>query len=170
LYFSGRREHQRLRRDALVDSYVIYLAASFRTPTRSVQAARLKPSIDSVAQLAEARKQAHVQHGVLMDTLTRLRILAPPAVVSAAEDLHRIDHEVLEFALGDTNFDDEGQWASLRSERNRIREQLVREMRGSLGLTGNSPIRYMPTASSSWLTDGPERAPSAGEQGYASSP
>ena len=100
LYFSGRREHRRWVRDALVDTYVTYLDASFRASPRSAREARLANGAGS-SEVAQARQLAVTSHAVLMDTLTRLRILALPAVVSAAEDLHQADHEVLDFALGD---------------------------------------------------------------------
>ena len=87
LYVSGRREHRQWLRNSLVDSYVNYLTASFESGGREVLQARLRG--EQIASLGEYLQQASKAHDRQSDVLTRLRLIAPPAVVEAAVALQQ---------------------------------------------------------------------------------
>jgi hypothetical protein len=83
LYVSGRREHRRWLRDSLVDTYLEYLTASFDAPGMRAFRARLKGG--EMPDLGEHRRQAAEARGQQTATLTKLRMIAPPNVVTAGE-------------------------------------------------------------------------------------
>jgi len=132
LYVSGRREHRRWIRDSLVESYVNYLTASFDGPGRRALGARRQA--DEAADLDEYRRQAAEAHGRQTAALTRLRMIAPPTVVAAAEALHEADHAVVDAALDESGLPAEDAWKQLRTMQWSARSAFVDQARRSLGL------------------------------------
>jgi hypothetical protein len=81
LYVTGRREHNNWAREALVDTLVSFLDANFRA----------KDAVRSAAENSgrvEIRKQeADAAEAEMRTAQTRLRLLAPPDVIDAAQEL-----------------------------------------------------------------------------------
>jgi hypothetical protein len=139
LYVSGRREHRRWLRNSLVDSYVNYLTASFQSGGREVLQARLRG--EQVTSLDEYRQHASRAHDRQTDVLTRLRIIAPPEMVKAAEALHMVDHLVVDSALAGSAVPDDDIWQQLRLKQSSAQSDFVDQARHSLRLGPSAPIR-----------------------------
>jgi hypothetical protein len=138
LYVSGRREHRQWLRNSLVDSYVNYLTASFESGGREVLLARLRG--EQIASLDEYRQHASKAHDRQTDVLTRLRIIAPPAVVEAAVALHAVDHLVADTALASSAVPDNDTWQQLRQHQSSAQSAFVDQARHSLRLGQGAPI------------------------------
>ena len=139
LYVSGRREHRQWLRNSLVDSYVNYLTASFESGGREVLQARLRG--EQIASLGEYLQQASKAHDRQSDVLTRLRLIAPPAVVEAAVALHTVDHLVADTALASSAVPDNDTWQQLRQHQSSAQSAFVDQVRHSLRLGQGAPIR-----------------------------
>jgi hypothetical protein len=84
LYVTGRREHNKWTRDTLVELFVAFLDASFKQSSACSALLRATPGYGEPYQLRQAVLVAHDSE---LETLTRLRILAPSRVVAAAQAL-----------------------------------------------------------------------------------
>jgi hypothetical protein len=93
LYVSGRRELNRWTRETLVEIFVIFLEASFAHNLACRTAEGILPSDVARHGLSADAVTAHDRE---TDTLTRLRLLAPSRVVTAAEALHEAEHKLAE--------------------------------------------------------------------------
>jgi hypothetical protein len=96
LYVSGRRELNKWTRETLVELFVSFLEASFAHNHACWAAEGFAPGTAAHRGLSADSLIAHDRE---MDTLTRLRLLAPSRVVTAAEALHEAEHN-----LADTCF------------------------------------------------------------------
>jgi hypothetical protein len=87
LFVSGRREHAKWARDALVEVLITFLDASFQSKDavkHALREAQIDPSSTRVAELLEEAQDAERRMRLMQ---TRLRLLAPPSVVDAAQEL-----------------------------------------------------------------------------------
>ena len=91
LYLSGRRELDKWTRDTLVELFVAFLDASFKHGSACGVVLRTLPR-DS--QRYHLQKAAIAAHDVELETLTRLRLLAPAEVVRAAMALLEAERRV----------------------------------------------------------------------------
>jgi len=139
LYLTGRREHNKWVRDALIDSYVTYLSVSFRSGSAAKKLVEVRKNNGSDRQRQELVKESRSCHQSLNDTLSRLRLLAGRNVVTAAESLRLIDFQLAEHAQHST-LPDEGDWRKLRSQATGSREAFIDAARRSMGLPAGSPI------------------------------
>ncbi|MGW4533536.1 hypothetical protein ACWEOI_21555 [Nocardia sp. NPDC004340] len=139
LYISGRRENRKWLRESLIDAYVDYLDASFRSGGAYARIARVEGHDASL--FAELRTRTDVAYDAQGVVLTRLRLIAPRSVVSAAEELHLADYGVRR-----ATFDrpqpptDDDEWIAARNEQHRSRENFIRVARQSLRLGQGSAI------------------------------
>jgi hypothetical protein len=97
LYVTGRREEARWARDVLLGTLEGYLSASFEITSAATLLTR---TVSSSIQAEEIEAQVVAAHDVQMRMLTRLRLLADEQIVVSAADLHRSDHEIVEFMRG----------------------------------------------------------------------
>lgn len=93
LYVSGRRELHKWTREALVEALVVFLDTSIKQSGLCANAASLSSLPDS--ERNRLRRAVIATHDLQTETLTRLRLLAPSHVVTAAEALHRAGHELV---------------------------------------------------------------------------
>lgn len=136
LYLTGRREHRKWLRDALIEAYVDYLEASFSGSP--AQALELRASNDE-AGLAERAAKSKEARDRQMLSLTRLRLIAAPAVIEAAEQLHMADVSVMATAFeGPIPVD--RRWDHARERQQQCRRWFIRETRRSLGLGAGADI------------------------------
>jgi hypothetical protein len=84
LYISGRQEMDKWTRESLVDILALFLDASFKEAGACRSILRLSPDEKEVKRVRAAILAAH---DVQNEQLTRLRLLAPPSVVEAAQRL-----------------------------------------------------------------------------------
>jgi hypothetical protein len=89
LYLSGRRELNRWTRDTLVELFVAFLDASFKHGSACGVILRTSP-LD--IQRDSLRRAAIAAHDLELETLTRLRLLAPPQAVTAAMALLQCEY------------------------------------------------------------------------------
>jgi hypothetical protein len=123
LVVTSRRDERRWRREAIIDTLVIFLDASFVRGTRGTVP----------ADIAKRRRASVEAHDRQLDALTRLRLLAPNKVVVAAEQLHQADHEVHDRAFADQQLS-EHQLTPVREAQARARNNLLDASRTALGL------------------------------------
>jgi hypothetical protein len=138
LYVSGRRDHRRWAREALVDLFVSYLDASF-----SIEHAFVPPSPSHLHQgeleTAEQRLSIVRQaHDLQMNALTKLRILTSKRVIELAVALHEAGHRVTDLHLAvpaesssDIDAAHDDLWAA--------RDAFVSSCQRALGLRGPLP-------------------------------
>ena len=84
LYVTGRREHNKWTRDTLVELFVTFFDASIKHGSACGALLRATPRYGGPHQL---RKAVLAARDIELETLTRLRILAPVRVVAAAQAL-----------------------------------------------------------------------------------
>ena len=96
LYLSGRREHVRWAREALVDAFVSFLSASFQSKDYCKEASRLARAGVTGKQVDALLVGADGAHDEMLGYLTRLRLLSGSDVVDAALALRRQNEHYLE--------------------------------------------------------------------------
>jgi hypothetical protein len=99
LYVSGRRDHQRWAREALVDLFVAYLDASFRITQAFVPASPSHAHQDRPATAEQRLNVVRQAHDLQMATLTKLRILTSKVLIERAVALHEACHRVTDLDL-----------------------------------------------------------------------
>jgi hypothetical protein len=137
LWFTAHRDERRWRRDALVDTLVQLLDASFALPdTVAFEARRTGKDLESV------RDAARVAHDQLVSALTRLRVLASTTVVEKAEALHSMDDAAIDVVLSHdaTPLPSIEEWRNLVDRRRAARTDLLSASRKSLGLGPARPL------------------------------
>lgn len=140
LIVAGRREHRRWLRDAMTDALVVFIGGSFAGAGQRVLTARQAGlSIDDYS------KAASEAHAVQTDALTRLRLVALPAVILAAEALHECDHDVRDAVFARETLPSLEEWTRLRAVQNSARDHLLNTSRRTLGLGKGAPIRHSHT-------------------------
>jgi len=127
LWLSGKRENRRWKRDAVLDSVVDFLDASFEAPSGYSLAKLRADALDE-----DDRQRLEAAHTKMLHALTRLRVLAPPMVVSLAEQVHKADFDRLTMVLS-RRVDDE-LWESIGRLRNECRDDFVAAVRRDMGL------------------------------------
>ena len=139
LYLSGRRDRGKWLRETTVDALAAFLEASFAHNAACV--GRARPSVALSASDLQALRGAVVEaHDRQTGTLTRLRLLAPPAVVSAAEALHEAEHDKADACFLGLISDED--LATLLRDGRAARERFLTAARGSLGLTEAAAITH----------------------------
>jgi hypothetical protein len=136
LYVSGRREERRWRREQLTDAFQAFLAVSFDRSYLAWLVSRARLAEPTV-ELESYQSEETVLHGEHDRLLQRLRLLAPPSAVMAAEALHLGDHALLDPVL-----DPKMLWSDQASEafeverqhNRQLKEQMVDAARAALGL------------------------------------
>jgi hypothetical protein len=91
LYLSGRREFNKWTRDTLVELFVTFLDASFKHGSACGVMLRTSPPSSQRHSLQQAAVTAHELE---VETLTRLRLLAPAEAVRAAMALLETERQV----------------------------------------------------------------------------
>lgn len=91
LYVSGRREFDKWTRETLVETFAVFLDASFKHASACRAIFQLSPNMQERTRLRRAILAAH---DVENETLTRLRLLAPPSVVEAAQRLLEAEYSL----------------------------------------------------------------------------
>jgi hypothetical protein len=130
LYVSGRREHRKWIRDALIDAYVEYLGASFRGGGTGV----LRRAFDrrlSAEEMENARLKLDESRTLQNQNLTRLRLIAPKDVVKAAEALHNADLKVWDAAFASLDPPSDTEWGRMRDAQRDARHRFIDEARRS---------------------------------------
>lgn len=135
LWVGGRREERRWRRDALVDALVQVLDSSFASPGEELMRRRSRGDLTT-----EDRAAAAEAHAAGISALTRLRLMAGPDVVEAAELLHMADDTGSDMVLSQAEVPDEATWSALVGERRALRDRLLSAARRELGLGPARPI------------------------------
>ena len=132
LYVSGRRELHKWTREALVEALVIFLDTSLKlTSACGDLASGTRPP--TVAERDRLRMAVVTAHDLETETVTRLRLLAPPQAVAAAEGLHEAEHELVDTCLPGGDPRSENLEAALVPVR-RARAQFLEAARASLRL------------------------------------
>jgi len=91
LYLSGRREHVRWARDALVDTFVDFLTASYDHKDVCRRLLRSAPGAGTAGASQVLLDRAQDAHDQMMRCITRLRMLTTEDAVEAALRLHEYD-------------------------------------------------------------------------------
>jgi hypothetical protein len=97
LYISGRRELDKWTRETLIDTISLFLDASFKHAGACRSIFRSSPQGQELDRL---RAEILLAHDRETDSLTRLRILAPPPVVEAARKLLESEYSLAEPCFG----------------------------------------------------------------------
>lgn len=137
LWVSGRREQRKWRRDTLVEALVDFVSGSFAGGGQRVLQARLDG--ESLEPHRVKTKEAHSRQ---TEALTRLRLLAPWAVIVAAERLHEADHAVQDRVLGESEVPADAEWTHLRHEQALARTELLNAARRALGERDGPPVGH----------------------------
>jgi hypothetical protein len=133
LYLTGRREESRWVRDVLLEALEVFLGASFEGASAARQLNRDVPQ-EEISELELTIKR---NHDLQMRTLTRLRVLASRETVHAASELHRSDHEFIDFLLNHRGVDPPTeQLETARARAHARREEFVRAARRQLQVDG----------------------------------
>lgn len=129
LYISGRRELDRWTREALVDIFALFLDASFKHESACGRILNTSPLQQERYQLQSDIFEAH---SAVTQALTRLRLLAPPAVVSDSVALLEVEYLLAAPCFSGPLTPDEI-LKRIRAVR-QARAQLLVSMRSALGL------------------------------------
>jgi hypothetical protein len=129
LYVSGRRELDKWTRETLVETFAVFLDASFKysSACRGIFGHSLQ--MEERKQLQSAVLAAH---DVENEALTRLRILAPPSVVEAAQTLMYAEYYLAEPGFLESTSADNSD--TLIQPVYRGRAQFIEAARSALGL------------------------------------
>lgn len=140
LYVTGRRDTKKWVREALIESYVSYLNASFEqsSASRRLISARRSRVFEKELQALVVRIEAGRR--TQNDVLTRLRLLATAEVVAAAEELLLANRAAAEVALDLTRIPSVEAWDAPRELLKIARERLVDAARRSIHLPLGKPI------------------------------
>jgi tRNA A37 threonylcarbamoyltransferase TsaD len=142
LYVSGRREHLKWVRAALEVAFVDFLVASYKHRAICRDLARhqagVQGSVDAAQALRDAselRADAAQAHQVMMESVTRFRILAGDRAAEAALLLHDINDRDMEAVnRPDGSAELLAARAAGTAEFERLRDALIKEARRVLGI------------------------------------
>jgi hypothetical protein len=140
LYVTGQREHHKWTRDTLVELFVTFLDASFKHGSACSALLRATPGDGGPHQL---HRTVLATHNVEMETVTRLRILAPARIVAAAQALIVSEHALAAAAFSKKKTLAEDDIRNLYSPVERARAEFLESARTALRVkkvagTGNS--------------------------------
>lgn len=137
-WFVQRREERVWRRDAMIDTLVVFFDSSFAgIGQRALDTRRSGEDMGAY----DAKRSS--SHRAQIDALTRLRLIAPDAVVAGAERLHEADHGVHDALLLDTEVPTDEKWNELRRVQSEARDQLLNVSRNALDLGKAIPIGHI---------------------------
>jgi hypothetical protein len=164
LWVSGRREMNRWTREELVEALVTFFDTGFRLRGYCRDLIFLAPEEESKAR--ELRVSIVAAHNLETDTLTRLRLLAPARVVTAAETLHEGDHRIVDSYFAESP---KTAFGDALSTTRVARTQFVTAARSAFRLTDAAPINHRHDDTSWWkfrdttarLVEGHANSPSA---------
>jgi len=142
LWISGRREHSQWARQALVESLVEFMNASFNVTRACAQGRQLGKQEGRQGELQELKQKTEdALHEMQMPIVTRLRLLCPPGVADAALVLHAQDHVRIALTFERNRFRPdafkqarETAWRDLRE----ARVSMINEARAALRLPRNA--------------------------------
>jgi hypothetical protein len=129
LYVSGRRELDKWTRETLIETFAVFLDASFK------HASACRGMFGHSLQTEERnrlRSAVLAAHDVENEALTRLRLLAPPSVVVAAQTLMQAEYNLAEPCFLDSILIDNSD--TLIQPVRRGRAQFIEAARSALGL------------------------------------
>jgi hypothetical protein len=129
LWLGGARAERQWRRDALVDTIVRFLDASFASPGHKVMR-KLRAS----TLTDQDRRELNEVHRSALTALTRLRVLASANLVECAERLHLADEYAYELLSDDAVLPTQQVWDLHQSGRQRVLHSLLDVARRDLGL------------------------------------
>ncbi|MFG2039085.1 hypothetical protein [Dactylosporangium sp. NPDC048998] len=134
LVVSGRREQAKWAREALVEVLVGFIDASFDSKDIVKRAIRDgTPDSWPLDRNADAHQEAKAAEHRMRHTQSRLRLLAPPAVVDAAQQLRIGTRRYL--ALLDAHLEDaQVRDAAMRAELWHLRQRFLNEAKAALAL------------------------------------
>jgi hypothetical protein len=138
LYVSGRRELDKWTRETLVEALVVFLDSSFKQSGLCTSFISPNSPLEDGERL---RTAVIATHDLQTDTLTRLRLLAPSRVVTAAESLHRADHGLIALCF----MESVPQAETIDAHRmliRRVRQQFVESARSTLRLKDTAEIGH----------------------------
>ncbi|MDF8265738.1 hypothetical protein [Luteipulveratus flavus] len=140
-------------RDSLYQVVHDALDSSFEISSASREGRRLRAAAASQELLQLELDRAHQAHETLIECLTKMRLLAPAALVQAGELLHDVHHELVNHAF----FLDEDvdAWRSARESGRSSREMFISGARIPLGLDG-SAVPIGAKAQSGWTLAAPQ--------------
>ena len=87
LYVSGRRERVKWVREALVDTFVNFLAASYNHKDLCKRIYWLPPAPEQTDEVRKLRQQAETTYDEIMDCITRMRVLTTADLAGKAFQL-----------------------------------------------------------------------------------
>jgi hypothetical protein len=140
LYLSGHREEARWRREALLEAYDEYLTLSRNRDhvADQIRASRGGGNSRTVGDLLQVEAKLHEEQ---LDVLSRRRLLSSQSVVSAAENLHLSDHQLIEAAqVVSVNGDGGLEYDRARAANSRCKARMIDAVRSSLGLPKDTTI------------------------------
>ncbi|WP_203924335.1 hypothetical protein [Rugosimonospora africana] len=140
LVVSGRREHGKWAREALVDAFMEYMGASYVAGHACRVAIDIRRGEQDSADIPTLRQQAQVAHDTQRSTMTRLRLLASADVVAAAELLHEHEHRLVSLAFDAPSPPDDDAWAVNYARLWHARDQMIRMARRSMRLPATADI------------------------------
>jgi len=142
LWLLGRREHSQWARQALVESLVKFMNASFDVTRACARGDRLSEQGSTLQELQELKRETEdALHEVQMPIITRLRLLCPPGVADTAVALHAQDHVRIFLTFEKTLIRPDALEAALKTARNNRREarlSMINEARRALRLPRNA--------------------------------
>jgi hypothetical protein len=144
LYLTGRREERRWRRDALVDAYQRFIELSFDRSLLAVKGLRRRQGHDEL-DLATLRGQENERHVEFDGLLARLRLIAEPGAIAAAETLHSLDNQLVSLGLAsdDAPSDEDVNSIAAQRDQNRVaKEAMIKAARTNLRLEGAAAIGW----------------------------
>lgn len=129
LWYTGRREERRWRRDSLVDTIVSFLDGSFKLPGNMAY-----NHLAVGGDPTEIKAQSEQGFLECANALTRLRVLASPDVVQRAHELHDLDDVIRAALLGGGPIPTPETWIDTADKRMAARTALINAARRDLGL------------------------------------
>jgi hypothetical protein len=129
LYVSGRRELDKWTRETLVDTFALFLDASFKHGTVCHTILVDSPPEPELYRLREAEIAAHNAEAA---ALTRLRLLAPAQVVEDARALINFEYQLAESCFSDPPRT--ADTAAVSGPIRKARRQFLESARATLGL------------------------------------
>jgi hypothetical protein len=149
------RDTTRWVRESLLDVSVAYVQSSFAISGRSSSARTKRLAGIALDDVQPELTLAHGDRTVIQEELTKLRLLAPAGVVTAAERVHDSHHSLVNYALGRALPDDEAVWRELHDIARSDLLDLITALRLPLALTGD-PAPIGAKARSSWTVPADE--------------
>lgn len=135
LAVSGRREQLRWRREALTEVLVRFVDTTFQGVPSAAFDLRL-----SGGDPEKYRQGAIDSHAEMVNSLTRMRMLARNRVVKKAVEIHAVQDRIYDAIYHDADLMDTGEFEMLVTKRRRLRNEFLKLARRNLGLWGSAEI------------------------------